>query len=381
MGEDEDFDESDDNSGYSYGNAASNVSSVAVSAIAASNAVSEVATSTNQVNNDPTNILNTTTSQGPLPQTTPGTMHMPKPEDMPLLSSLSSLSSTSIKFPHKSPETLEGLPQAADEPMRPRVGRSSHSTMNIDILASAATEELKVLEKAYPPPIEVNPANSRSLPSLTDYFNSGKAPKFPGYQPSSSLNNLQYLSSVALVSNGSYTTLSNLTKTHLNTLSALQKMTPLKLVHQPTPNRSHIIADRDMDYVQQRLKKSRPNSPSSDNFTLPNSPVLGLSVTNTPIISASNSSTNLTSFFGPMVGAKEKPVPAVPRQMNHTPPPQLVAQATSPMQVDSPGNKLPPLRSLKLDLPTNLSMPNLMRGHGGVSSSLGSSGPHTKLEE
>lgn len=263
------------------------------------------------------------------------------------------------------------------------LGSASHSTMNIDILASAATEELKVLEKSTshtaPPqtPGQTAPTNSKSLPSLTDYFNSGKPGMF-GFAPSTSLNNLQYLSNVALVSskNNSYTTLSNSGKIPFNTLLSLQKMTPLNAtVQRPIPTRAHIMEDSDLDYVQQKLKKSRPNSPTN-NFTLPNSPVLGLSVSNTPIISANNSQTNLTSFFmtptgshvtgGSSVPPADRPnVPAVPRQMNHTPPSSTTSgESKSPggygMEIDqlpTQATNLPPLRSLRLDLPKNISMP------------------------
>lgn len=266
---------------------------------------------------------------------------------------------------------------------RPRP-KQLRSTMNIDLLASAATEELKSLEKfsySQPPSVgEEVPPNSRSLPSLTDYFNSGKVPKF-GFNASASSNSLQYLSSVALnagpSNSNSYTTLSKAPKSHLNTLLALQKMTPLNKsqVHQPTPSRNHIMEDSDLDYVQSRLKKSRASSPTG-NFTLPNSPVLGLSTANTPIISANNSSTNLSSFFmTPAIGhhsnvsnnstssmlERQTSNPVAIRQMNTTPPSSTALASgesgESPMQVDQPSvTHLPPLRSLKLDLPSNLSM-------------------------
>lgn len=300
-----------------------------------------------------------------------------------------------------------------EAPARPVLGSGSHSTMNIDILASAATEELKVLEKSNShlqpdAPGLTPPTNSKSLPSLTDYFNPGKPPKF-GFGPSTSLNNLQYLSNVALVSSksNSYTTLSNSGKSPFNTLLSLQKMTPLTAtaVHRPTPNRTHIMEDSDLDYVQQKLKKSRPNSPAN-NFTLPNSPVLGLSMSNTPIISANNSSTNLTSFFMTPVGSnanqntaqneRSNVPPAIPRQMNHPSPPSNYENAPTstayPMEIDQlpphSSTNLPPLRSLKLDLPQNLSMPNnatlnekLKSMRRSVSTSSGTSGQFKKLLE
>lgn len=335
-------------------------------------------------------------------------------------SSTTSITKLEIK---KSPESAVGLPPS-DEPSfsvkdevstRPVLGSGAHSTMNIDILASAATEELKVLEKSSShtqpdAPGEPAPTNSKSLPSLTDYFNSGKVAKF-GFATSSStsLNNLQYLSNVALVSskNNSYTTLSHSSKSPFNTLLSLQKMTPLTpWVQRPTPTRTHIMEDSDLDYVQQKLKKSRPNSPTN-NFTLPNSPVLGLSMSNTPIISANNSSTNLTSFFMTPTGSNganppsvpqqvERPIapPSIPRQLNQTPPPttsvgDLKSPGGYPMDIDKlpsqVSTNLPPLRSLKLDLPTNLSMNNTMglnEVRRTVSASSGTSGQFkTMLEE
>jgi zinc finger protein CreA/MIG len=256
------------------------------------------------------------------------------------------------------------------------------STINFDLLASAASNELKIMEN--------NPANSKSLPSLTDYFANSRGGSA----------NLQYLSSIAALSsdsNGlaeskSYTTLTS--NKPLNTLSSLQMMTPLvknpkskdyspthnhtnmhQHIQQPQPrtgsrpsdpaNRSHILVDEDLDYVKQRLKKSRPNSPNPKSFTLPNSPVLGLSTTNTPIISANNSSTNLSTFFM---------TPAMRSVSNDT---KLVKQrpTTPPLMSSSdnqtsPETSLPPLRSLKLDLPTNLSMPTLSREFSRDSSSL-----------
>ncbi|CAK7892368.1 hypothetical protein CAAN1_19S02608 [[Candida] anglica] len=297
------------------------------------------------------------------------------------------------------------------------------STMNIDILASAASEELKNLETT----------NSKSLPSLTDYFGVGKntipqpststkpkpiqqtksqqqviSPKLarPSLKNSHSYstNSLQYLSNIAILNNNnantptnnlntnsnglypggtthntnshskSYTTLSNSTKTHLNTLSTLQRMTPLV---QPVPHKSHILEDSDLDYVKQKLKKSRPNSPSgsssSRTFTLPNSPVLGLSSNVTPILSANNSSTNLSGLFmTPVVGRdttqqshQRARTPPKSTSSLHTPkfsPDQSKgALSSSYGSANEESHALPPLRSLNLDLPTNLSMPTFNR--------------------
>ncbi|ABN67989.2 DNA-binding protein (Carbon catabolite repressor), partial [Scheffersomyces stipitis CBS 6054] len=135
------------------------------------------------------------------------------------------------------------------------------STMNIDILASAASEELSKI---------ANP--SKSLPSLTDYFGNSMN-KAPGVHYNFSSDRATF---------------------HLNDSKSSNS---LQYLSKPSHNKSHIIEDSDLDYVKSRLKKSRPNSPNPKPFTLPNSPVLGLSSNNTPIISANNSSTNLSSLL------------------------------------------------------------------------------------
>lgn len=339
-------------------------------------------------------------------------------------SSSSSAASSTTSIPEmkvkKSPDNLVGLPPSdvpslskvkEEAPTRPVLRTGAHSTMNIDILASAATEELKVLEKSSShtqpntPGLAV-PTNSRSLPSLIDYFNSGKVAKFGFGASSTSLNNLHYLSNVALVSskNNGYTLHPNSGKSAFKTLLSLQKMTPLNpWVQRPTPTRTHIMEDSDLDYVQQKLKKSRPNSPTQ-NFTLPNSPVLGLSVSNTPIMSANNSSTNLVTFFTSPGGSSsanppsataqnDRPSvpPTIPRQMNQSPTGEQKSPDDYLMDIDQlpsqESTNLPPLRSLKLDLPQNLSMSNTITHHEtpgmhrSVSNSSGTSGQFKNMLE
>ncbi|OBA22575.1 hypothetical protein METBIDRAFT_68539 [Metschnikowia bicuspidata var. bicuspidata NRRL YB-4993] len=217
-----------------------------------------------------------------------------------------------------SPGVIEQTPQ--DPTLGPAI---LSSMMNIDILASAATEELKS------PKVDV-PPNSQSLPSLKDYFGSADASKFGGFTPLGSLNNLQYLS---------------------------------------TPSRSRVLEDSDLEYVKQKLKKSRPNSPAN-NFSIPTSPILGLSNINTPILSANNSSTNLATFFKPPAGLSANiKIPSLDRtpQFNSSglnsdsnnldknkDQNDYSAMTDSAKQQDP--NHLPPLRSLRLDLPQNLTM-------------------------
>lgn len=256
---------------------------------------------------------------------------------------------------------------------------------NIDILASAASEELKQL-------------NSKSLPSLTDYFNSGKSTPFTiahaspptnkgtpptrGYGTASiviglpptlhnvqakvnkkshmngSTNNLQYLSNVASMSSNlkpqskSYTMLSNTGKKHWSTFASFQKMTPL--TSEPTHshhsnNRS--LKESDVEYVAQKLKKSRPNSPVGRTFTLPNSPVLGASSSTTPIISQNNSMTNLASHFTASASAANSDI-NTPRQNHSSGVLNVHHEILNPLPKEE--TILPPLRSLNLDMPTSL---------------------------
>ncbi|KAI5960044.1 creA [Candida pseudojiufengensis] len=151
-----------------------------------------------------------------------------------------------------------------------------------------------------------NLESSKSLPSLVDLFGQSGVSKFI---PSNDYNNrekasfqindnLQYLSNVA---------------TRFSTIS---RMTPLE---QPIAinRKSHISQDSDIDYLHQKLKRSRPNSPKfyqfgnrfgsgsnnnnnggnhTNNNTIPNSPILGLSTNSTPLMSTHNSSTNLKAL-------------------------------------------------------------------------------------
>lgn len=274
--------------------------------------------------------------------------------------------------------------------------------LNIDILASAASEELRNLskDKQKVPSGKLGGNNAaahtavsdleatHSLPTLTDYFS---RPLLKPKGSNHSANSLQYLLNVALGSpphSKSYTTLPSLHtpgSSHQKMAGfAVQRMTPLTadIVH-PQPTRLHILEELDLDYVKQKLKRSRPNSPLARNFTLPNSPVLGLSLQTTPAISANNSSTNLLALFMSLLSKSTSNVgmaTSVGRQ--HTPP---TADLQTPKW--SPGDRgdlrdaretreekldtydrndrdsreldtqLPPLRSLRLDLPNTFKAP------------------------
>lgn len=273
--------------------------------------------------------------------------------------SVSSSSSDSGVLKVESPEKDISRSSLAEDisetPERPALTKKLSSTMNIDILASAASEELKNLEST---------SNSKSLPSLTDYFSTEKKTL-----------NLQYLSKVASAKNNSksYTTLSNISKHHHNTLSSLQRMTPI-VSTAPKEAKSHHFQELDLDYVRQKLKRSRPNSPSQK-FSIPNSPVMGLSASNTPLISANNSMTNLSTFFmtpAARASSHDGTHPHVIPPRNITPPTShnrtsssgsLQTPKLSPAQQHAAAphqdQPLPSLRSLNLELPANLSMPSL----------------------
>ncbi|EMG49431.1 putative zinc finger protein, partial [Candida maltosa Xu316] len=137
-----------------------------------------------------------------------------------------------------SPPTADQVSEDSHQPSSPPPAPSrpilnkNISTHSIDVLASAATEELRMME-------------SKSLPSLTDYF--GKMPTKSHYNFSMEKPTFQFHDT-----------------TNLHYLSNLAfRMTPVK---------THIQGESDLDYVQQKLKRSRPNSPGP--ATLPNSPLL-----------------------------------------------------------------------------------------------------------
>ncbi|KAK6204249.1 uncharacterized protein RJT21DRAFT_110828 [Scheffersomyces amazonensis] len=255
---------------------------------------------------------------------------------------------------HTPPSDSENLVKVESHPQR--------LIKNIDILASAASEELRHLESQN--------SNSKSLPSLTDFFGGAPSAKTHHYMTShkplfhidnNSSNNLQYLSSIAALNHDQ---LKSKSAIKLTSLSSLQRMTPL---HHPEP-RSHGLEESDLDYVQQRLKKSRPNSPNPKPFTLPNSPILGMSSNNTPIISANNSSTNLSSLvMTPAFRTSSMEHPSYfngahstnsHTNSNQTPgtPPvhsNLQTPKLSPSTEHKEPQPLPSIRSLNLALPTD----------------------------
>lgn len=247
--------------------------------------------------------------------------------------------------PHKSnqgkvskPENGENQPRVVSDMRKPDANgnhTSFTSKSNIDILASAATEELRHL-------------NTNSLPSLTEYFNA--SPKSATFTVSNHPNpSVNHSSNNVNRNSKSYTTLATPIRSPLSALSSLQKMTPISSKNGGT------LKDSDLDYVKQRLKKSRPNSPvGSRNFTLPNSPVLGLSSSNTPIVSANNSSTNLAMFFNNHSSHQN----FNDSEHNNIPRNTTSLSTYTSFEKRKEDNTLPPLRSLKLNFPTNFAIPN-----------------------
>jgi zinc finger protein CreA/MIG len=205
--------------------------------------------------------------------------------------------------------------------------KNSHS--NIDILAQTASQELQNMKsntKSYKSALnspEFDMQSHKSLPSLSDYFGMKKPSlqqKFAHFQP-----DLYHLSNVALNSkSNSYTNLNRLKMTNLD------------------ENR---FSDHNL-----RLKRSRPNSPIP---SLPQSPILSahLSGMATPTLSANSSFTNLSSMF--MTPAF--PVPPKSLSINEPSTPEMSnSNLTTPKL--SPKNALPSLRSLNLELPTDINI-------------------------
>jgi hypothetical protein len=202
---------------------------------------------------------------------------------------------------------------------------------NIDILAQTASQELQNMKSSnsslngLQPPSLKDMQSHKSLPSLSDYFGNRKnviQPKFTGvatFQP-----DLHHLSSLA--SSAKSQSFTNLNRMKLTSLD-----------------------DNRFNEHNLRLKKSRPNSPIP---SIPHSPVL--TGANTPLMSASSSFTNLSSMF--MTPAFPRPQTPMSSQVAQEPttPDMNNTNITTPKL--SPKNALPSIRSLNLELPTDLNI-------------------------
>jgi hypothetical protein len=202
---------------------------------------------------------------------------------------------------------------------------------NIDILAQTASQELQNMKSStsslagLQPPSLKDMQSHKSLPSLSDYFGNRKnviQPKFTGvatFQPE-----LHHLSSLA--SSAKSQSFTNLNRLKLTSLD-----------------------DNRFNEHNLRLKKSRPNSPIP---SIPHSPVL--TGANTPLMSASSSFTNLSSMF--MTPAFPRPQTPMSSQLPQEPTTPDMNSANIPTPKLSPKNALPSIRSLNLELPTDLNI-------------------------
>lgn len=210
--------------------------------------------------------------------------------------------------------------------------RPPSTTNNIDLLALMALEELRHIELV----------NSQSLPLLLDYF--GKQPQKLAPRPR------------------------GLDAPPVAPLFVMEAQAPPLLVLKLSLSLfSRHLQELDMDYVRQRLKRLRPNSPL---FTMPNSPVLGgILGLNTPLVLALNSFTNLLLLFMtpafPPSGVHRQPTP---QQLTLTTPvlsPNLEKKSLHFPPHANPASsllleKLPSLRLLNLEMPTQIaSLPAL----------------------
>lgn len=227
--------------------------------------------------------------------------------------------SNSFLQPHSIAQHLSNNSTQSMDSVSTDDDKNTHS--NIDILAHTASQELQNMKTTTNPNVDMQ--SHKSLPSLSDYFGTKKPPlqpKFAHFQP-----DLFHLSSVALNSKShSYTNLNRLKMTNLD------------------ENRFN---DHNL-----RLKRSRPNSPIP---SIPHSPILGPHPGGiaTPTLSANSSFTNLSSMF--MTPAF--PVPQKPFSNNEPSTPEMShSNLTTPIL--SPKNALPSLRSLNLELPTDINI-------------------------
>ncbi|KAI5952230.1 creA [Candida jiufengensis] len=206
-------------------------------------------------------------------------------------------------------ESSKSLPSLVDhfgqqQPPPSSSQKSSNSLLNHNHNHNNSTSNFQFTKKNFLPLPNnqsfENLESSKSLPSLVDLFGQSGVSKFiPNNNDfnrekvSFQINdNLQYLSNVA---------------TRFSTIS---RMTPLEQPIAINKKNTHISQDSDIDYLHQKLKRSRPNSPkfyqygkfnnngnNNNNInTLPNSPIMGLSTNSTPLMSTHNSSTNLKAM-------------------------------------------------------------------------------------
>ncbi|ODQ79579.1 hypothetical protein BABINDRAFT_161964 [Babjeviella inositovora NRRL Y-12698] len=287
----------------------------------------------------------------------------------------------------------------APQPFSPQQGRYTPSStkMDLDLLVSAATEELKHLKQEQTWALKLS-KSSTSLTEQADAMRDDASVRQPLYP-------LPHAAK-------SYTSVDSLLSQHKASsngvayLPSLLRMAPLgKALASPKHD------DRlDLEELS-RVKRSRPNSPMQAGYTLPNSPKIGH--IGTPSVSALNSFTNLsgmafssltmsslnrgpaslsrsftnasdnglaskssTSLYGASTSVASVPGWSIPAHSYtssplHTP---LVSPRLAPTSAREA--ELPSLRSLNLDLPANLSIAKLVGdSHPATASSDATSAP------
>ncbi|CCH41473.1 Zinc finger protein [Wickerhamomyces ciferrii] len=296
-------------------------------------------------------------------------------------------------------------PSLSQQQQRPNNGEGS--LFDINILAKAAALELEKEQQ-----IQNNLQNTRSLPQLSNYFQSnmnnttsttstnGSTPS--NSSPNASLSGTPTSNSIPqfssqqtqqpkappIIRSNSSTTSPTLNQTHihsLNSLSSLQRMTPLRM-NSPIPSnasssrppinktKSNVSLtsyndnlEDDSYYNSDRYKKSRPNSPSS---TRPQSPIPNNGGFSLPV-SNSNSLTNLHHALNSHLGMTSlsnggsiansmgssvkfqllgKTPEATPLQTPAVSP-KLSARTLGSNGAGNNDNDLPPLKSLGLSFP------------------------------
>lgn len=263
---------------------------------------------------------------------------------------------TTVSLPNSPPRTttLNGNSvQHLDSSTGSNNGQSHPSSFfDINILAKAAALELEKEQKLQ---------SVKSLPSLTSFFDPSRYNQPFAPPPTQAMKTQSTSTSPKLPS-------APIHHPHpLNSLSSLQRMTPLRMNSPISAGRASLNKSKsqsslssmnenledDNYYNHDRLKRSRPNSPS-----MPQSPVFvstAFSSTNNGVQSSllnsnPNSFTNLQNVLNNSIGAT-----SITNRLGKTPEATpLQTPAVSPKLGPTSStfsNELPPLRSLNLGFP------------------------------
>jgi zinc finger protein CreA/MIG len=255
---------------------------------------------------------------------------------------------SAASLPNSPPRTSEFNPQLSNN--------NSSSFFDINILAKAAALEL---EK------EQNLQSVKSLPALTSFFNPGTTANMTSTTTTTTSPSTSFLRPTPQFKTNSPSSTSpimahsHLNHPHpLNTLSSLQRMTPLRMnspvsagrvsLNKSKSNTSLSSMNENLEdddyYNHDRFKKSRPNSPS-----LPTSPNIPQAHSFSLPTSNSNSYTNLHSALNRSLG-----MTSITNRFGKTPedtPLQTPAVSPKLNAQQTKNDELPPLRSLNLGFP------------------------------